>query len=119
MNFIAQIHAKNTESFLNGKQLLDVNNVKEACKILHSEIQPDSNPLEAAPEFRHSLAVNLLYKVILACNNIYISTFRFKYITCLLNISWMHGILVYTEHIKKCCVPPVPKWRPCIAKAYF
>lgn len=62
------IHAKNTENYINGKNLLDLNTVKEACNILKSELKPDSDPNEPSAEYRVSLAVNLFYKFILSLN---------------------------------------------------
>lgn len=61
--FPPQIHATNTENYIKGKSLLDVNTLKEACTILNSELKPDNDPTEASAEYRVSLAVNLFYKV--------------------------------------------------------
>ncbi|XP_065224598.1 uncharacterized protein LOC135848590 isoform X2 [Planococcus citri] len=60
------VHATNTENYIKGKNLLEVNTLKEACRILKSELKTDNDPLEAAPEYRVSLAVNLFYKFILS-----------------------------------------------------
>ncbi|KAL6990258.1 CDP-4-dehydro-6-deoxyglucose reductase [Sarracenia purpurea var. burkii] len=61
-----EIHATNTENYIKGKSLLDVNTLKEACTILNSELKPDNDPTEASAEYRVSLAVNLFYKFILS-----------------------------------------------------
>lgn len=58
-----QIHAENTESFLNGKQLLDTAVVQQALNILSSELKPDYIPPDASAQYKKGLAISLLYKV--------------------------------------------------------
>lgn len=48
---------------MSGKELLNKSTIQEACRILSNELQPNNDPPVASPEYRRSLAVNLLYKV--------------------------------------------------------
>lgn len=57
-------HATKTEAFLNGKCLGDINVLHKAMEVMEEEIQPDYHPPDAVPQYRKTLAKNLLYKVI-------------------------------------------------------
>ncbi|XP_058053764.1 xanthine dehydrogenase/oxidase-like [Anopheles bellator] len=59
-------HAKKTESFLRGKNLLSNDNVQGALKILSDELNPDWVLPDAAPEYRKNLALSLFYKFVLS-----------------------------------------------------
>ncbi|RZF32561.1 hypothetical protein LSTR_LSTR006556 [Laodelphax striatellus] len=61
-----QVHAEATETFLQGKRLLDPRVLKEALKILTSELKPNHVLPDASPEFRKGLAVSLFYKCVLS-----------------------------------------------------
>lgn len=58
-----QIHASNTESYVNGKNLFDRKVFRTALKILDAELHPDHVLPDASPEYRKGLAVALFYKV--------------------------------------------------------
>ena len=60
-----QIHASNTESYVNGKNLLDREVFRTALKILDAELHPDHVLPDASPEYRKGLAAALFYKVTL------------------------------------------------------
>ncbi|XP_073980913.1 xanthine dehydrogenase-like isoform X2 [Rhodnius prolixus] len=60
------IHATNTEDFLKGKKILDIESLKGALKTLDAEIKPDHILPDATPEFRHGLALSLFYKFVLS-----------------------------------------------------
>ncbi|XP_055381707.1 uncharacterized protein LOC129612212 isoform X2 [Condylostylus longicornis] len=60
------VHAKNTEEFLNGKDLSDAKVIKETMKILKNELKPDWILPDASPEYRQLLACGLFYKCILS-----------------------------------------------------
>lgn len=62
--FASQIHASQTENFLNGRSLLETDLAKQAAAVLSTELEPDSQPQDASPEYRSSVAEALLYKVI-------------------------------------------------------
>jgi len=61
--FCSQIHASNTESYVNGKNLFDSKVFSTALKILDAELQPDHVLPDASPEYRKGLATALFYKV--------------------------------------------------------
>ena len=61
--FLFQLHATATEEALTGAELGDPATLKKALKVLDSEVQPDHVLPDATPEYRKSLAKNLLYKV--------------------------------------------------------
>lgn len=60
------IHADQTEEFLTGRSLLEPSVVMDAATVLSSEVQPDSQPQDASPQYRSSLAQTLLYKAVLS-----------------------------------------------------
>lgn len=60
------IHAKQTESFLMGRSLMEVPAIIKAAKILGKEVKPDAKPQDASPQYRRSLAQSLLYKTIVS-----------------------------------------------------
>lgn len=59
------VHAVQTESFLRGKNPFDAAVLDSAFQILMQELQPDSNLLDASPEYRKQLALGIFYKGIL------------------------------------------------------
>ena len=56
-------HAKQTETFLESKNMNDHAMFLEAAALLESELQPSQDPVLASPEYRRQLAVGLFYKV--------------------------------------------------------
>ncbi|KAJ9576510.1 hypothetical protein L9F63_025593, partial [Diploptera punctata] len=56
------VHASNTESYINGKNLFDRKVLKTAMKILDAELQLDHVLPDASPAYRKSLAEALFYK---------------------------------------------------------
>lgn len=60
------IHAKNTEAYLVGKNLIDNVTIQGALAKLNDELKPDHVLPDASPEFRKNLAMSLFYKVISA-----------------------------------------------------
>lgn len=58
-----QLHASNTEEFLQDKNLFDATVLQKALSTLYSELKPDHVLPDYSPEFRRLLAVGLLYKV--------------------------------------------------------
>ncbi|XP_069693946.1 uncharacterized protein [Periplaneta americana] len=60
------VHALNTESYLDGKNLFDKKILQTACKILQTELDPDAVLPEPSPQFRKKLAISLLYKFVLS-----------------------------------------------------
>ena len=71
-----QVRATETEKYLTGKKLSDSSFVQEAAKILTREITPNNDPHQGTPEYRKSLARDLLYKVG-ECHS-YVETISFK-----------------------------------------
>lgn len=61
--FYFQVHAVNTENFLDGKNLFDFKTLQTAMKILDAELKPDQVLPDASPTFRRRLASALFYKV--------------------------------------------------------
>jgi len=59
------IHASNTESYVNGKNLFDRKVFRTALKILDAELHPDHVLPDASPEYRKGLAAALFYKYVL------------------------------------------------------
>ena len=57
-------HAKQTEAFLEGKNMNDHAMFLEAVSLLESELEPSPDPVLAAPEYRRQLALGLFYKVL-------------------------------------------------------
>lgn len=63
------IHASDTETFLNGKNLHTNETLQIAIKVLKNELKPDQAMLDASPEYRRQLAISLFYKFVLStCN---------------------------------------------------
>jgi xanthine dehydrogenase/oxidase len=62
--FCFQIHAQNTESYLNGRNLFDFKTLQSALKILDTELKPDQVLPDASPIFRKKLGSALFYKVV-------------------------------------------------------
>ncbi|CAG0884273.1 unnamed protein product [Darwinula stevensoni] len=58
-------HATQTESFVVNKSLADEGVLQAALNILGGEIQPDSQPADASPTYRRTLAQALFYKWVL------------------------------------------------------
>lgn len=58
------VHAKNTEEYLVGKNLMENSTLQACIKNLDEEIQPDAVMPDASPKFRKNLAIALFYKVI-------------------------------------------------------
>ncbi|XP_055348686.1 uncharacterized protein LOC129595643 [Paramacrobiotus metropolitanus] len=56
------VHAAQTETFLAGKNLGDVNVLQQALQILNKEVNPTTDPSEARPEARRSICLSLFYK---------------------------------------------------------
>ena len=56
-------HAEQTESFLENKNMNDHAMFLSALSTLESEIEPSSDPVLAAPQYRRQLALALFYKV--------------------------------------------------------
>ncbi|XP_014224706.2 xanthine dehydrogenase/oxidase-like isoform X1 [Trichogramma pretiosum] len=59
------LHALKTETFLVGKDLFNNGDLKEALKILYSELEPDHVLPDPKPEYRKLLATCLFYKFVL------------------------------------------------------
>ncbi|KDR17215.1 hypothetical protein L798_08320, partial [Zootermopsis nevadensis] len=59
------IHASNTESYVNGKNLFDRKVLRTALKILDRELYPDHVLPDASPAYRKGLAEALFYKFVL------------------------------------------------------
>lgn len=59
------MHAKQTEEFLQGKNLFDESVLNGAYQVLMEELQPDTHLLDASPEYRKQLALGLFYKSVL------------------------------------------------------
>jgi xanthine dehydrogenase/oxidase len=64
MNVYFQVHAHNTENYLEGKNLFDFKTLKTALGILDKELKPDHVLPDASPIFRRKLASALFYKVL-------------------------------------------------------
>ncbi|XP_063225147.1 uncharacterized protein LOC134532557 [Bacillus rossius redtenbacheri] len=60
------VHATKTEAYLDGKVIYDEKVMKEAVRILDSELAPTAEPPDASPEYRKGLAKALLYKFLLS-----------------------------------------------------
>jgi xanthine dehydrogenase/oxidase len=61
--FHLQVHAQNTENYLEGKNLFDFGTFKTALRMLDTELKPDQVLPDASPIFRRKLASALFYKV--------------------------------------------------------
>jgi xanthine dehydrogenase/oxidase len=61
-------HATKTENYLLGKAINDQNVLNIAFETLNSELEPNSSPVLASPDYRRSLALSLFYKFILHVN---------------------------------------------------
>ncbi|XP_067654508.1 uncharacterized protein [Haliotis asinina] len=59
------VHASNTETFLQGKQLGDSSVLKSAVATLSAELVPDTTPDLSSTTYRKSLAMSLFYKCVL------------------------------------------------------
>ena len=57
------IHATNTESYLNGKSLKDLETLKGAMQSLQNEAVPEYDPVLASVEYRSHLVQAILYRV--------------------------------------------------------
>ena len=57
------IHASNTETFLNGKSLKNIQTLKGALESLKNEAIPVNDPLLASTEYRAHLVQALFYRV--------------------------------------------------------
>ena len=57
------IHASNTETFLNGKSLKNIQTLKGALESLKNEAIPENDPLLASTEYRAHLVQALFYRV--------------------------------------------------------
>jgi len=62
--FHSQVHAINTENYLDGKDLFDVMTLQTALRILDTEVKPDQVLPDASAVFRKKLASALFYKVL-------------------------------------------------------
>lgn len=60
------VRAVKTEKYLVGKNLYTNDVLKEALRFLDSELHPDSELLDASPEYRKNLALALFYKFVLS-----------------------------------------------------
>lgn len=58
------IHAEQTEQYLINKRLTEVITVREAANMIGNELNPDSRPQDASPEYRKSLAQGLFFKAV-------------------------------------------------------
>ena len=56
-------HATETENFLMNKNMNDHDMFQQALQTLESELEPEYDPVLAAPEYRKQLALGLFYKV--------------------------------------------------------
>ena len=56
-------HATETENFLMNKNMNDHDMFQQALKTLEAELDPEYDPVLAAPEYRKQLALGLFYKV--------------------------------------------------------
>lgn len=56
-------HAYKTEHFLLGKYIFNNEVLQSTLRCLHNEINPNVNPPDPTPHFRHKLALSLFYKV--------------------------------------------------------
>ncbi|KAJ9584593.1 hypothetical protein L9F63_021063, partial [Diploptera punctata] len=65
---VLQIHATQTENYLNGKNLFDGKVVQTALQTLQSELKPDFVLPSASPVYRKNLACALFYKFVLSLN---------------------------------------------------
>ena len=63
------IHAKQTETFMNGKVLNNLSMLSQAFQILSNELVIDDDPVLASVDYRRSLALSLFYKFILFAND--------------------------------------------------
>lgn len=63
------IHAKQTETFMNGKVLNNLSMLSQAFQILSNELVIDDDPVLASVDYRRSLALSLFYKFILYIND--------------------------------------------------
>ncbi|XP_071116536.1 uncharacterized protein [Haliotis cracherodii] len=59
------VHASNTETFLQGKELRDSTVLKDAIATLTAELVPDTTPGLSSTTYRKNLAVSLFYKYVL------------------------------------------------------
>ena len=59
-----QVHAVNTENYLDGKDLFDVTTLQTALRILDTEVKPNQVLPDASAIFRKKLASALFYKVL-------------------------------------------------------
>ncbi|XP_059485730.1 xanthine dehydrogenase-like [Neocloeon triangulifer] len=57
--------ATNTENYLMGKNLLDAATIQGALNTLAAELVPDSQPLDASPQYRKQVAQGVFYKFLL------------------------------------------------------
>jgi hypothetical protein len=62
--FHSQVHAVNTENYLDGKDLFDVTTLQTALTILDAEVKPNQVLPDASAIFRKKLASALFYKVL-------------------------------------------------------
>ncbi|XP_025087515.1 xanthine dehydrogenase-like [Pomacea canaliculata] len=70
-------HATNTEEFLEGKELGNPQVLKDALQCLGQELNPDSSPVLASPQYRRTLAQALFYRFVLnECPNVVDQRFK-------------------------------------------
>jgi hypothetical protein len=62
--FHSQVHAVNTENYLDGKDLFDVTTLQTALRIIDTEVKPNQVLPDASAIFRKKLASALFYKVL-------------------------------------------------------
>jgi xanthine dehydrogenase/oxidase len=62
--FYSQVHAVNTENYLDDKDLFDVTTLQTALRILDTEVKPIQVLPDASAVFRKKLASALFYKVL-------------------------------------------------------
>ncbi|XP_001654510.2 xanthine dehydrogenase [Aedes aegypti] len=59
-------HAKNTESFLAGKNIFSTEILQSSINVLDTEITPSPEPSRASPSYRKHLALSLFYRAVLS-----------------------------------------------------
>ncbi|XP_039280868.1 xanthine dehydrogenase/oxidase isoform X1 [Nilaparvata lugens] len=60
------VHAKDTEKFLFGKNLLDQATLQRALEILKRELRPNTDLTKGSVEYRKNVAMSLFYKFVLS-----------------------------------------------------
>jgi xanthine dehydrogenase/oxidase len=64
VKFSVQVHAVQTENYLNGKKLGDLDTFQSALKLLNEELNPEEELLKPDSDYLKTVAQGLLFKVI-------------------------------------------------------